>query len=97
MARAESRAIVSCCADVLSVESPPMINFIGALDTEEARNGIFIKTSQGMRSIVPKIVQITSSSLMEEKLDLIYRCNIGVAKKVSYEVKDIDTDCFQGK
>ena len=79
-----------------SVGAPLIQQFIGALANNNANKGVFITTStftEAARNAIhgPCRVILIDGELLS-KLMIDY--NIGVATKVAYEVKEIDTDYF---
>lgn len=79
------------------VSRPEIQKFVGALDGQKARKGIFITTSNFSQQALDyaskvnvKIVLIDGETLVNY---LIYN-DIGVSLETSYEIKKIDTDYF---
>ncbi len=79
------------------VGRPEIQSFVGALQGQHARKGIFITTSnfsQAARDytskIESKIVLIDGETLAQLMIDY----NVGVAPTVTYELKHIDSDYF---
>lgn len=83
-----------------SVGRPEIQKFVGALAGQGAKKGIFITTSRytsDAASYVPrnetKIVLIDGEQLAQLMIDY----NIGVTTQITYEVKKMDTDYFEGE
>lgn len=83
--------------DDTTVGRPEIQKFVGALQGQHARKGIFITTSTFSQSareyasrIDSKIVLIDGDTLAQFMIDF----NVGVAPIASYEIKRIDSDYF---
>jgi restriction system protein len=81
------------------VGRPEIQKFAGALQGQRARKGIFITTSGFTKEAVQfgamidtKIVLIDGENLAQLMIDH----NVGVAAVVSYELKRVDSDYFEG-
>jgi len=81
-----------------TVGRPEIQKFVGALDGQKARKGIFINTSTFSKDAIEyakntsvKVVIIDGERLTE----LIMENNLGVTTTQVYEIKRIDTDCFE--
>ena len=81
-----------------TVGRPEVQKFVGALQGQRAKKGIFITTSEFAESakdyaknIDTKVVLIDGKRLTELMIDF----GVGVSHKASYEVKSIDTDYFE--
>lgn len=79
------------------VREPEIRNFIGAM-SGDTQKGIFVTTStfdekarNKVRAAHHKIILLDGSSLV----DLMFKFNVGVQVKSSYEIKQIDTDFFE--
>lgn len=79
------------------VGRPEIQKFVGALDGQKARKGIFITTSSFTREAIEyakgttvKVVLIDGDRLA----DLMMENNLGVATIMSYEIKRVDSDYF---
>ncbi len=79
------------------VGRPEIMKFVGALQGQHARKGIFITTSyftddavQYARKIDSKIILIDGDELSKLMIDH----DIGVAQMASYDIKRIDSDYF---
>ncbi|MDR2207003.1 MAG: restriction endonuclease [Flavobacteriaceae bacterium] len=75
-------------------------DFAGSLLSKKAKKGIFISTSDYPKgaydfviSIEPKIILINGKELAE----LMIEYGVGIATKMSYEVKKIDSDYFENE
>lgn len=82
------------------VGRPEIQKFVGALAGQGAKKGIFITTSRytsEASSYVPrnetKIVLIDGEQLAQLMVDY----NLGVTTQISYEIKKMDTDYFDGE
>lgn len=80
-----------------AVGRPEIMKFVGALQGQHARKGIFITTSyftddamQYARKIDSKIILIDGDELSKLMIDH----DIGVAQMASYDIKRIDSDYF---
>lgn len=80
-----------------SIGRPEIQKFVGALQGQRAKKGIFITTTTFSReareyasNINTKVVLIDGSRLT----DLMIDYNIGVTTRTKYELKDLDTDYF---
>jgi len=83
-----------------SVGRPEIQKFVGALAGQGAKKGIFITTSRytpDAASYVPrnetKIVLIDGDQLAQLMIDY----NLGVTTEITYEIKKMDTDYFDGE
>lgn len=83
-----------------SVGRPEIQKFVGALAGQGAKKGIFITTSRytpDATSYVPrnetKIVLLDGEQLAQLMIDY----NLGVTTQITYEVKKMDTDYFEGE
>lgn len=81
------------------VREPEIRNFIGAMSGDTQR-GIFVTTSAfdekakaKVKAAHHKIILLDGSALV----DLMYRFNVGVQVKSSYEVKQMDNDFFEAE
>jgi len=79
------------------VREPEIRNFIGAM-SGDTQKGIFVTTStfdekakNKVKAAHHKIILLDGSSLV----DLMFKFNVGVQVKSSYEIKQIDTDFFE--
>jgi restriction system protein len=79
------------------VGRPEIQKFVGALDGQKARKGIFITTSSFTKDAIDyakgttvKVVLIDGSMLA----DLMMENNLGVTTTMTYEIKRVDTDYF---
>ncbi|MBI5894174.1 MAG: restriction endonuclease [Deltaproteobacteria bacterium] len=80
-----------------TVGRPEIMKFVGALQGQRAKKGVFITTSsfsneaiEYMSKIDNKIILIDGGQLSQLMIDY----DIGVSKIVSYEIKRIDSDYF---
>jgi restriction system protein len=80
------------------VGRPEIQKFVGALDGQKARKGIFITTSSFTKDAIDyakgttvKVVLIDGSMLA----DLMMENNLGVTTTMTYEIKRVDTDYFE--
>lgn len=80
-----------------SVGRPQIMAFVGALQGQRARKGIFITTSyftkeavDYVKNIDTKVILVDGEMLASYMIDY----NIGVSKVASYEIKKIDSDYF---
>ena len=83
-----------------NVSSPMVRNFIGSLDTKNARKGVFITTSdfsldaeQEAKNSSREVVLINGRKLAE----LMIEYGIGVSDKKTIKLKRIDEDYFEGE
>lgn len=83
-----------------TVNRPEVQKFAGALSGKSATKGLFITTAQFSRGArefaeqqsAAKIVLVDGSALARLMID----AGVGVSTVATYEVKDIDTDFFEG-
>jgi len=80
-----------------TVGRPEIMKFVGALQGQHARKGIFITTSyftddamQYAKKVDSKIILIDGDELSKLMIDH----DIGVAQMASYDIKRIDSDYF---
>lgn len=80
-----------------AVGRPEIMKFVGALQGQHARKGIFITTSyftedamQYAKKVESKIILIDGDELSKLMIDY----DIGVAQMASYDIKRIDSDYF---
>lgn len=80
-----------------TVGRPEIHKFVGALQGQRSKKGIFITTStfspeavDYVSKIDTKIVLINGEELAQHMIDY----GIGVSKKTTYEIKEIDSDYF---
>jgi restriction system protein len=80
-----------------TVSRPEIQKFVGALQGQRARKGIFITTSdftkeavEFARNLESKVILIDGQRLAELMIDY----GVGVAKVVSYNIKRVDSDYF---
>lgn len=80
------------------VGRPEIQKFVGALQGQRAKKGIFITTSRFTQSardyaknIDTKVVLIDGQRLTELMIDY----GVGVAHRTTYEIKSLDTDYFE--
>ncbi len=80
-----------------SVGRPEIQKFVGALQGKRAKKGIFITTGEFSKDareyvdqIEPKIVLIDGKQLAELMIDY----DLGVFRRMNYEIKEIDSDYF---
>lgn len=80
-----------------AVGRPEIMKFVGALQGQHARKGIFITTSyftedamQYAKKVDSKIILIDGNELSKLMIDY----DIGVARMASYDIKRIDSDYF---
>ena len=83
-----------------SVGRPEIQKFVGALAGQGAKKGIFITTSRytpEASSYMPKnetkIVLIDGEQLAQLMIDY----NLGVNIEITYEIKKVDSDYFEGE
>ena len=81
-----------------SVGRPEIQRFVGALQGQRAKKGIFITTARFTSSakdyvanIDTKVVLIDGARLTELMIDY----GVGVARSTTYEIKSLDTDYFE--
>jgi restriction system protein len=82
-----------------TVSRPEIQKFVGALQGQKARKGIFITTSSFSKEAYDYVSRIeTKIVLIDGNLlaNLMIANNIGVSLLANYEVKKIDTDYFIG-
>lgn len=72
-------------------------HFVGALDGEHGKKGVFITTSSFTREAVEyNPVNVKLAKIDGKKLaNLMIAYNVGVSTNVKYEIKKIDTDYFE--
>ena len=81
-----------------TVGRPEIQKFVGALQGQRAKKGIFITTSrfsesakEYVRNIDTKVVLIDGQRLSELMIDY----GVGVAHRTTYEIKSLDSDYFE--
>ncbi|MDD5689863.1 MAG: restriction endonuclease, partial [Caldisericia bacterium] len=80
-----------------NISRPEIQKFVGALEGQKAKKGIFITTSNFSEKEKDYISQINSKVILidgEQLVDFMIENNIGVSKEVAYEIKRIDMDYF---
>jgi restriction system protein len=80
-----------------TISRPEIQKFVGALEGQKAKKGIFITTSDFSEKAKDYISQINSKVILidgEQLVDFMIENEIGVSKEVAYEIKKIDTDYF---
>ena len=84
--------------DDISIGRPEIQKFVGALQGQRAKKGIFITTShftktatEYVTNIDTKVVLIDGQRLTELMIDY----GVGVAHSTTYEIKSLDTDYFE--
>lgn len=80
-----------------TISRPEIQKFVGALEGQKAKKGIFITTSNFSEKAKDYISQINSKVILidgEQLVDFMIENNIGVSKEVAYEIKRIDMDYF---
>lgn len=72
-------------------------HFVGALDGEHGKKGVFITTSSFTREAIEyNPVNVKLAKIDGKKLaNLMIAYNVGVSTNVKYEIKKIDTDYFE--
>jgi restriction system protein len=81
------------------ISRPEIQKFVGALQGQKARKGIFFTTSSFSKEAYDYVSRIeTKIVLIDGNLlaDLMIANNVGVSLLANYEVKKIDTDYFTG-
>lgn len=81
------------------ISRPEIQKFVGALQGQKARKGIFITTSSFSKEAYDYVSRIeTKIVLIDGNLlaNLMITNNVGVSLLANYEVKKIDTDYFTG-
>ena len=79
------------------VSRPEIQKFVGALEGQKAKKGIFITTSTFSKEAKDYASQISSKVILidgEQLVDFMIENDIGVSKEIVYEVKKIDIDYF---
>ncbi|MBP6739103.1 MAG: restriction endonuclease [Leptospiraceae bacterium] len=80
-----------------NVGRPEIQKFVGALQGQRAKKGIFITTSSFNENAYEYVSKIDIKVVLingEELANLMIDYNVGVALKRNYEIKKIDTDFF---
>ena len=80
------------------VSRPEIQKFVGALQGQKARKGIFITTSSFSKSAIDYVSKIESKVILidgEQLTRLMFEHNVGVTTIATYEVKKIDMDYFE--
>jgi len=80
-----------------TVSRPEIQKFVGALEGQKAKKGVFITTSNFSKEAKEYISQINSKIILidgDQLVDFMIENNIGVSKEMVYEIKKIDTDYF---
>lgn len=79
------------------VSRPEIQKFVGALEGQKAKKGIFITTSTFSKEAKDYASQISSKVILingEQLVDSMIENDIGVSKEMVYEMKKIDIDYF---
>lgn len=74
-------------------------NFIGAMSGDTSK-GVFITTSTFDKAAIVKAKDAHHSIILidgERLVDLMHEYNVGVQVKITYEVKEVDSDFFEGE
>jgi len=80
-----------------NIGRPEIQKFVGALQGQRAKKGIFITTSSFNENSYDYVSKIDIKVVLingEELANLMIDYNVGVASKRSFEIKKIDTDYF---
>jgi len=80
-----------------AVGRPEIQKFVGALDGQKARKGIFITTSSFTKDAVDYAKGTTVKVVLidgERLADLMMENNLGVSTVMTYEIKRVDSDYF---
>jgi restriction system protein len=80
------------------VGRPEIQKFVGALQGQKARKGIFITTSSFSKSAIDYVSKIESKVILidgEELARLMFEHDVGVTTVATYDVKKIDLDYFE--
>jgi len=80
-----------------NVSRPEIQKFVGALEGQKAKKGVFITTSNFSKDAKDYISQISSKVILidgEQLVDFMIENDIGVSKEMIYEIKKIDIDYF---
>ncbi|HWO89200.1 MAG TPA: restriction endonuclease [Gemmatimonadales bacterium] len=80
-----------------AVGRPEIQKFAGALQGHRAKKGVFITTSSFSRDAEDYAARIDSRIVLidgRRLARLMYDHNVGVSRRVSYEVKQVDSDYF---
>ncbi|MBE3128828.1 MAG: restriction endonuclease [Actinobacteria bacterium] len=79
------------------VSRPEIQKFVGALEGQKAKKGIFITTSTFSKEAKDYAAQISSKVILingEQLVNFMIENDIGVSKEMIYEMKKIDIDYF---
>lgn len=74
-------------------------NFIGAM-SGDTKKGVFITTSTFDAAAIKKAREAHHSIILidgSKLVDLMHQYNVGVQVKITYEVKELDSDFFEGE
>ncbi len=80
-----------------SVGRPDLQAFVGALEMNRARKGVFITTSRFSREATEYIVMIEKKVVLidgQQLAELMIKHSLGVSTRAAFEVKAIDSDFF---
>jgi len=80
-----------------TVGRPEIHKFVGALQGQRAKKGIFITTSNFSKDAIDYISKIDTKIVLidgEKLTQLMFDNDIGVSKVTNYEIKKIDSDYF---
>ena len=83
--------------DRYSVGRPEVQKFVGALQGQRARKGVFITTSSFSKDAREYALKVESKLVLidgEELSNLMIDHNVGVSVQANYELKKIDNDYF---
>ncbi|MBN2073606.1 MAG: restriction endonuclease [Actinobacteria bacterium] len=79
------------------VSRPEIQKFVGALEGQKARKGVFITTSNFSKEATEFASQVSSKVILidgEQLVDFMIENSIGVSDETNYAIKKIDTDYF---
>jgi restriction system protein len=82
-----------------TVSRPEIDKFIGVLSRKRAKKGVFITTSNFSSDALKSVDSLDSKIVLvdgEKLVNLMIDFGVGVSVKTSYEIKDIDSDYFEG-
>lgn len=79
------------------VGRPEIHKFVGALQGQKARKGIFITTSNFSKEALDYVAKIDTKIILidgEQLAQLMIDYDVGVSRLTTYEIKKIDSDYF---
>lgn len=83
-----------------TVGRPDLQNFVGALAGRQAHKGVFITTSDFNSNAIAYAKQVPQKVILidgDRLADLMIQHNIGVFRRETFEIKNVDSDYFEAE